>query len=115
MNMGSLGIQELMILSCVCLVPIIAVVAVVIALLVVVGRRKPKAESREEAAPLTPAPAAPREPAARLEPSSGSEPAVKTRATAVSEPVVKSCSSCGADNPVGNAFCEYCGASVAEK
>ena len=110
-GVGSLGIQEMVILSCVCLVPIAIVVGVVVALLVVVGRRKPKAKSREEA-PQTPAPIAPREPVARPEPSPASKPAATTRATAVSEPVVKSCSSCGADNPVDNAFCEYCGASL---
>ena len=114
MNMGSLGIPECLIISCVCLVPVAIAVGVVIALLVVRGRRKPKAESREEA-PQAPAPAAPREPVAEPAPSLAPELAVKTRATAVSEPVVKSCSSCGADNPAGNAFCEYCGASLAEK
>jgi hypothetical protein len=113
-ELGSLGIPELMILSCVCLVPIVIVVGVVVALLVVVGRRRPKAESRAQI-PHAPAPAAPREPAARPEPSLASEPAAKTRATAVSEPVVKSCPSCGADNPVDNAFCEYCGATLAEE
>lgn len=102
MNMGSLGIPECLIISCVCLVPVAIAVGVVIALLVVRGRRKPKAESREEA-PQAPAPAAPREPAARPGPS------------LASKPVVKSCSSCGADNPADNAFCEYCGASLAEK
>jgi len=114
MNMGSLGIQEMVILSCCCLVPIVIAVGVVIGLLVVVGRRKPKTESREEA-PHAPAPAAPREPVAEPAPSLAPELAVKARATAVSEPLVKSCPSCGADNPVGNAFCEYCGASLAEK
>jgi len=112
--MGSLGIPELLIMSCVCLVPLVIVAGVVIALLVVVRGRKPKADSREEA-PQAPAPAAPREPAARPGPSLASKPAVKTRATAVSEPVVKSCSSCGADNPADNAFCEYCGASLREE
>jgi hypothetical protein len=113
-ELGSLGVYELMILSCVCLVPIVIAVGAVAALLVVVGRRKPKAE-RGAQVPQAPAPAAPRELAARPETSPEPEPAEKTRATAVSEPVVKSCTSCGADNPVDNAFCEYCGASLAEK
>lgn len=110
----SLGIPELLILSCICLLPLAIVVGVVIALLVVVRGRRPKAESPERI-PQAAAPAAPREPVVRSEPSPASEPPARTRATAVPEPVMKSCSSCGADNPVGNTFCEYCGASLAEK
>jgi hypothetical protein len=109
MSMGGLGIPELLILSCICLVPLVIVAGVVIALLVVVRGRKPKAESREWI------PQAPRESVARPETSPASQPPATTRATAVPEPLMKSCSSCGADNPVGNAFCEYCGASLAEK
>jgi hypothetical protein len=114
MNMGSLGIPELLIMSCICLVPLVIVAGVVIALLVVVRGRKPKAESREWI-PQASAPEAPRDSVSRPEPALASQPPATTRATAVPELVMKSCPSCGADNPVGNAFCEYCGASLAEK
>src|SRR4030042_3866247 len=113
-GLGSLGIPECLILSCICLVPLVIGVGVVIALLVIVRGRKPKAESGEWV-PQAPAAEAPREPVARTETAPAAEPPSRTRATAVAEPVMKSCSSCGADNPVGNAFCEYCGASLAEK
>jgi hypothetical protein len=113
-ELGSLGVQEMAVLCCTCVVPLVIVLGVVIALLVVVRGRRPKVEGRAEA-PQVPAPMAPIKPVARPEPSPASEPPAKTRATAVEEPLMKSCSSCGADNPVGNAFCEYCGASLAEK
>jgi hypothetical protein len=112
--MGGLGIPELMILSCMCLVPLVIVVGVVVALLMVVRGRRPKAESGEWA-PRAPTPEEPKEPVARSETSPAVEPPAKARATAVAEPVMKSCPSCGAGNPVNNAFCEYCGASLAEK
>jgi hypothetical protein len=112
--MSGLGIPELLILSCICLVPLVIVVGVVIALVVVVGRRKPKAESGEWI-PQAPTREAPLEPVTRTETPPAAEPPARTRATAVAEPVMKSCSSCGAENPVGNAFCEYCGASLGEK
>ena len=112
-GLGSLGMPELLILSCVCLVPLVIVVGVVLALLAVRGRR-PKPESRERIA-QAPVPEAPREPVAGPETSPAAEPPATTRAAAAAEPLMKSCSSCGADNPVDNAFCEYCGASLAEK
>ena len=107
-GIGSLGIPELMILSCVCLLPIIVVVGVVVGLLVVLGRRKPKAEPRA---------AKPRRAAAVVEPkpAAAAKPAMEAKPTAAAEPAMKSCPSCGADNPVDNAFCEYCGASLAEE
>jgi len=114
MDMSGLGIPELLILSCICLVPLVIVVGVVIALVAFVGRRKPKAD-RGEWVPQAPTPEAPMKPVTRTETSPAAEPPARTRATAVPEPVMNSCSSCGADNPVGNAFCEYCGASLAEK
>jgi len=114
MSMGGLGIPELMILSCICLVPLVIVVGVVIALLWVLRGRRTKVEIGERV-PQAPAPEAPREPVARTETPPAAEPPARTRATAVAEPVMKSCSACGADNPVGNAFCEYCGASLAEQ
>ena len=110
MDMGSLGISEMLILSCGCLVPLILVVGVVVVLLVVVGRRKPKA-APQKAAARKPAPAPKVEPAAAPE----VEPTPGTKAVTVEEIATKSCPSCGADNPAGNAFCEYCGASLAEE
>jgi hypothetical protein len=101
-EIGSLGIQELMIISCVCLVPIALAVGVVVALLVVVGRRKPKAEPKRASPPKAAAVVAPK-------------PAAEAKPKAVAEPDLTSCVSCGADNPADNAFCEYCGASLAEE
>jgi hypothetical protein len=110
-GIGSVGIPELMILSCACLVPVIIVVGVVVGLLVVVGRRKPKAEPKapapRRAAAVATKPVAEEKPAAK--------PTVEEKPAPVAEPAMKSCTSCGADNPVDNAFCEYCGASLAEK
>jgi hypothetical protein len=107
-GIGSFGIPELMILSCVCLVPIIVVVGVVVGLLVVLGRRKPKAEPKS-AEPRRAAVVVEPKPAAAATPSVGAKP------TPATEPAMKSCASCGADNPLDNAFCEYCGASLAEE
>jgi hypothetical protein len=109
MDMGSLGISEMLILSCGCLVALILVVAVVIVLLVVVGRRKPKTVPQKAAA-RKPAPARKAEPtvAPKAEPTPG------TKAVTAEEIATKSCPSCGADNPADNAFCEYCGAPLGE-
>ena len=86
----------------VCCVPIVLAVAVVIVLLVVVGRRKPKAEPKKASPPRA---------AAVVE----TKPATEAKAKAVEAPDLTSCGSCGADNPADNAFCEYCGASLAEE
>ena len=101
-EIGSLGIQELMIISCVCLVPIVLAVGVVVMLLVVVGRRKPKAKPKKASPPKAAAVVEPRPPA-------------EAKPKAVAVPDLTSCGSCGADNPADNAFCEYCGASLAEE
>jgi len=101
-EIGSLGIPELMIMSCVCLVPIVLAVGAVIVLLVVFGRRKPKAEPKRSSPPKA---------AAVVEP----KPAAEAKPKAVAVPDLTSCGSCGADNPADNAFCEYCGASLAEE
>ena len=109
-EIGSLGITEVMVISCVCLVPIVLAAAVVIALLVFVGRRKPKT-APQNAATRKPAPAPKAEPSA----APRAEPAPRSKPVKMSDLAMKSCSSCGADNSVDNAFCEYCGASLAEK
>jgi len=96
-EIGSLGVTEVVIISCGCLVPIVLAVVVVIALLLFAGRRKPK----------TP----PQKPAATPK----AEPAPRSKPVTVSDLATRSCSSCGADNPVDNAFCEYCGASLADE
>jgi len=101
-EVGSLGITEVVIISCGCLVPIVLAAVAVIALLVFAGRRKPKA-GRE--------PAKPARAAAPVE----TEPVAEAKPAPAPEPAKKSCASCGADNPEDNAFCEYCGASLAEK
>jgi hypothetical protein len=108
MGMDSLGISEMVVISCVCLVPIILVVGVV-ALLVVVGRRKPKA-APQKAVARKPAPAPKAEPAASPKAASAPEP----KPVKLADVATKSCPSCGADNPADNAFCEYCGESLAE-
>ncbi len=71
--------------------------------------------------PATNPPARPAPPAAGssfLAPSppataSGPEPAPTVDEPAASEPRAGHCSSCGADNPVGNAFCRSCGQALA--
>lgn len=109
-EIGSFGISELVIISCGCLVPIVLAVVAVIALLVFAGRRKPKTASQKAAA-RKPAPAPKAEPAA----APRAEPAPRSKPVTISDLAMKSCSSCGADNSADNAFCEYCGASLAEK
>ena len=101
-EMGSLGISELVIISCACFVPIVLAVVAVIALLVFAGRRKPKTGPQQ---------ATPSRAATPVE----TEPVAEAKPAPAPEPAKKSCASCGADNPVDNAFCEYCGASMAEK
>lgn len=99
--MPSIGVVELLLMLCFCLVPIVLLVVGLVVLVLFLRRRQP-----QEVIPSPPRP--------KAVPAAEPVPAVKTRATAVSEPVVKSCSSCGADNQVDNAFCEYCGASLTE-
>lgn len=103
-----MGISEMVIISCVCLVPIILVVGVV-ALVMVVGRRKPKAAPRK-AAVRKPAPAPKAKPAATPKAKKATPP----KPVKLADVATKSCPSCGADNPADNAFCEYCGESLAE-
>jgi uncharacterized membrane protein len=86
----------------ICAVPVILVLGVVIFLVVTLARRKPKATSQ-------------RKPAAKPKAAAGVEAAPQPKAVAVEEIATKSCSSCGADNPADNAFCEYCGASMADE
>lgn len=97
------GLAQMIVPLAVCCVPIVLAVAVAIVLLVVVGRRKPKAEPKKASPPRA---------AAVVEPKPA---AAEPKPTPVAEPAMKSCPSCGADNPVDNAFCEYCGASLAEE
>ena len=106
----SLGVSEMAIVACGCLVPIVIVIGVVIVLLVVLRRRKPEAAPQKTAA-RKPAPAPKAEPTA----ATSAEPAPQPKAVTVEEIATKSCASCGADNPPGNAFCEYCGASMADE
>ncbi len=108
--MESVGISEMMVLSCGCLVPLVLAVVVVVVLLLVVGRRKPQAEPKKTTA-RKPAPSRKVEPTVAPK----AEPAPAAKAVTVEEIAMKSCSSCGADNPADNAFCEYCGASMAEE
>ena len=96
------GLIQMIVPLAVCCVPIVLAVAAVIVLLVIVGRRRPKAEPKE---------ARPRQAAAVVE----TRPAAETKPAPAAEPAVKPCSSCGGDNPADNAFCEYCGASLAEE
>jgi hypothetical protein len=97
-----------LIMSCACLLPLVVVVGVVGALLVVVRRRQPQAEPKV-ARPRQAAAVVAARPVAEAKPTAGAKP------TPAAEPAVKSCPSCGADNPVDNAFCEYCGASLARE
>ena len=109
-EIGSFGVTEVVIISCGCLVPIVLAVVVVIALLLFAGRRKPKTPPQKPAAGF-PAAGPKVEPAATPK----AEPAPRSKPVTVSDLATRSCSSCGADNPVDNAFCEYCGASLAEE
>jgi len=108
--MESVGISEMLILSCGCLVPLVLAVGVVVALLVVVGRGRSQGAPKKAAAPK-PAPARKVEPTVAPK----AEPTPAAKAVTVEEIATKSCASCGADNPADNAFCEYCGASMAEE
>jgi hypothetical protein len=109
-EIGSLGITEVLIISCACLIPIVLAAAVVIVLLVFVRRGKP--ETAPQKAPTRkPAPSSASEPAAAPK----EDPIPRSEPVTMSDLTTKSCSSCGADNPEDNAFCEYCGASLAEE
>jgi hypothetical protein len=110
MDLDSLGISEMLVVSCGCLVPLVLAVGVVVVLLLVVGRRKPQAAPKKATA-RKPAPAPKVEPTM----ASKAEPTPAAKAVTVEEIATKSCASCGADNPADNAFCEYCGASMAEE
>jgi len=96
------GLVQIIVPLAVCCVPIVLAVGAVIVLLVVFGRRKPKAEPKQASPPKA---------AAVVEPKPAAEPKPK----AVAVPDLTSCGSCGADNPADNAFCEYCGASLAKE
>ena len=106
----SLGVTEMAVLACGCLIPIVIVVGVAVVLLVVLRRGKPKA-APEKTAARKPAPVRKAEPTA----ATSTEPAPQPKAVTVEEIATKSCASCGADNPADNAFCEYCGAPMTEE
>jgi hypothetical protein len=106
----SLSVGEIVILACGCLVPIVVVVGVVVVLLLVLRRGKPKDVPQKTAAPR---PASAPKAGAAAVPKAEATPLSK--AVTMSDVAMKSCSSCGADNPADNAFCEYCGASLAEE
>lgn len=108
--MESVGISEMLVLLGGCLVALVLAVAVVVVLLVVITR------SRSQAAPKKAAARKPA-PARKVEPTVApkAEPTPAAKAVTVEDIATKSCSSCGADNPADNAFCEYCGASLAEE
>jgi hypothetical protein len=97
--MPSIGIVELLLLLCVCAVPVVLVAAGLIALVVFLRRRPPQ-EAVPRATPPQPAPLPQTPPAVTEEPS------------APSEVLTKSCPACGAENPLDNDFCEYCGAAL---
>jgi len=107
-ELGSVGVAELMVILCVCCVPIIVVVGAVIGVLVFMGRRKPK-PAPQRVAPQQAVPAPKAKPPVDLE----TKAPAGAKAVTVSDVATRSCPSCGADNPVDNAFCEYCGASLA--
>ena len=101
-----------MVLALICCVGPILLLLVGIVIAAVFIRRSgakvvPQAEYGPEPVPpaapepaLEPAPPAPAEP----QPAAGTPPPV--------EPAVSKCSTCGAENPVDNTFCEYCGARL---
>jgi hypothetical protein len=99
------GLGQMIVSLVVCCGPIVLAVGAIIVLLVIFGRRKPKAEAE----PKRPSP--PKKAAPAAEPKSAAEAKPK----AVAEPDLTACGSCGADNPADNAFCEYCGASLAKE
>jgi predicted lipid-binding transport protein (Tim44 family) len=105
-----LPLVQLLMSIAICVVPIVLVVGVIVVLVVVLARRKPQAASQTK-------PAAKPKPTPRAEaaPQPKAEPAPAAKAVMVEEIATKSCPSCGADNPADNAFCEYCGASLAEE
>jgi len=109
-GVGSIGVVELLTISCVCCVPIIVVTGVVVGLLVWMGRRKPK-PALQKVPPRAPAPPRDAKPVATEE----SDPTPGAKAVTVSDVATRACPSCGAENPADNSLCEYCGASFAEE
>jgi hypothetical protein len=94
----------------ICLLPIIVGLVALVVLVVILSRRKPKAAS-EKAPARQPASAPKAKPAA----SPKAEAAPQPKPVKLADVATKSCPSCGADNPADNAFCEYCGESLAKE
>lgn len=97
------GLGQMILALVFCCGPILLAVGAIVVVLVLFGRRRSKAEPK----PKKPSP--PKKAAPVAEP----KPAAEAKPKAVAEPDLVACGSCGADNPSGNAFCEYCGASLA--
>ena len=94
----------------VCVGPVVLAVAAVAVLVVIFGRKKPKAAPKKAAARK--AAAAPK--ATRVA-TRKAKKAPQPKPVKLEDLATKSCPSCGADNPSDNAFCEYCGESLAEE
>ena len=98
------GLIQMIVPLVVCCLPIVLAVGAILVVLVLFGRSKPKAKAE-------PKKASPPKAAAVVEP----KPAIEEKPKAAAVPGLTSCGSCGAENPADNAFCEYCGASLAEE
>jgi hypothetical protein len=109
-----MALVQFLVSIAICVLPIVLVLGAIVVLVVVLARRKPQEAPRTKAT-AKPKPTAEPKPTAKPKPAAEVEAASSTKAVTVEEIAMKSCSSCGADNPADNAFCEYCGASMAEE
>jgi hypothetical protein len=92
----------------VCVGPILLLVVGIVIAAVFLRRRKPKEVPQAEPSPA-PVTTPPAEPTWEPAPSTPPEPQPAAGPSLPVEPAVRNCSSCGAENPVDNTFCEYCG------
>ena len=92
----------------VCVGPILLLVVGIVIAAVFLRRRRPKEVPHAQPRP-EPAPPVAAEPSWEPAPSTPAEPQPAPGPSLPVEPAVRNCSSCGAENPVDNTFCEYCG------